>query len=70
MLRVATEDGYKSSHEEMIKRQEKVCQDLKNQEGKLRRTLRDAVVDDVAKLFPCVSFRDSLNTACSDDFSK
>jgi len=64
MWRAATEDSRKSSHEEMTKRQEKVCRVLKSQEGTLRCALQDAVVDDVTKLFPCVIFRGSMNTAC------
>jgi hypothetical protein len=30
----------------------------------LRFNLRDEVVDDVIKNFPCVIFRNALNTAC------
>ena len=63
MWRAATEDSRESSREEMEKKQEKVCETLNNQEEKLRRALWDAVVDDVTKLFPCVFFRGSLNTA-------
>ena len=64
LWRAATEDSRKSSDEEMMKRQEKVCRVLKSQEGTLRRVLQDAVIDDVTKLFPCVFFCSSLNTAC------
>jgi len=45
-------DACRSFREEMKKRQDKVCQELKDQEFSLRRALRDAVVDDVTKLFP------------------
>lgn len=55
--RVATADTDKFFREEMIKRQDKVCQELNGQELSLRRTLRDAVVDDVMKLFPYVFIR-------------
>lgn len=55
--RVATADVRRSFREEMIKRQDKVCKELNGQEFSLRRVLRDAVVDDVTKLFPCVFFR-------------
>jgi len=66
----AAEDSHKSSREEIMKSQEKVCQVLNSQEGILRRALLDAVVDDVTKLFPCVFLRGSLNTACSGEISK
>ena len=52
--RSATTDTRKSVREEMIKKQEKDCQDIISQETSLRRALLDAVVDDVVKLFPCV----------------
>ena len=55
-------DTCKLFREELKKRQDKVSQDLTNQEASLRRVLRDAVVDDVMKLFPCVFFRRCLST--------
>ena len=33
-------------------KQNKACEDLHRQEAALQRALRDAVVDDVVKLFP------------------
>src|SRR5260221_355943 len=54
----------RSFREEMEKRQEKICQELNGQESSLRRALRDEVVDDVTKLFPCVFIRNSPSTVC------
>jgi len=51
-LRVAMTDARRYFREEMTKRRDKVCQELNDQEFSLRRALRDAVVDDVTKLFP------------------
>ena len=55
--RITTMDARRSFREEMTKRQDKVCQELSNQELSLRRALRDEVVDDVTKLFPYVIAR-------------
>jgi len=45
-------DARRSFREEMKKRQDKVRQELNDREVSLRHALRDAVVDDVTKLFP------------------
>jgi hypothetical protein len=57
-------DARRSFREEMTKRQDKVCQELSGQELSLRRALRDAVVDDVTKLFPYVFARCIPSTVC------
>jgi hypothetical protein len=51
--------------EELKERQEKLRQQLNGQEDPLRRALRDAVVNDVIKLFPCVLFHGSPSTVRS-----
>ena len=50
--RIAMADARRSFREEMKKRQDKVRQELNDREVSLRHALRDAVVDDVTKLFP------------------
>ena len=62
--RVAMMDSRRSFREEMTKRQDKVWQELKSQELALRHALRDAVANDVTKLFPCVSICGSPSTVC------
>ena len=52
--RTAMTDARRSFREEMTKKQDKVCQELNTQKYSLWRSLRDTVVDDVTKLFPCV----------------
>jgi len=42
-------------------RQDKFRQELNSQEASLRHALRDAVVDDVMRLFPFVFFPSSLS---------
>ena len=37
---------------DLAERQNKACEDLAHQEASLHHTLRDAVVEDVVKLFP------------------
>jgi hypothetical protein len=50
--------------QELAKRWAQVRQEVYRQEMSLRFNLRDEVVDDVIKNFPCVIFRNALNTAC------
>ena len=62
--RVGTKNIRRSFREEITKRQDEVCQELNGQESSLRRALREAVVDDVTKLFPCVFILSSPGTIC------
>jgi len=50
--RIAVENARGYFHEETTKSQHNLSQELNDQEPSLRRALRDAVVDDVMKLFP------------------
>ena len=59
-----TIDTRNSFHQELAKRQDQVRREVCRQEPSLRLALRDEVVNDVIKVFPCVMFRKSLNTAC------
>ena len=54
-------DTRKLFREELMMRQDKVRQELNSQEASLRHALRDAVVDDVMRLFPFVFFPSSLS---------
>ena len=45
---------------DLTERQNKACDDLLSQEASLRCALRDAVVEDVMKRFPCVFLRLNL----------
>jgi hypothetical protein len=51
-LHVAAKDTREKYGQELIERQNKACDDLHSQGASLRRSLRDAVVEDVMKLFP------------------
>jgi hypothetical protein len=62
--RATKKDVRRSFHEDMEKGQQKICQELNGQESSLRHALRDAVVDDVTKLFPYVFIRSSSSTVC------
>jgi len=53
-----------SFRQELAKRQVQVRREVYSQEMSLRFALRDEVVNDVMKSFPCVIFRNSPNTAC------
>jgi len=52
--RIAVTNAREYFREDMKKRQYKLSQELNDQEVSLQRALRDAVVDDVMKLFPWV----------------
>ena len=43
-------------------RKNRACEDLARQEASLQRALRDAVVEDVVKRFPCVFLRLTFGT--------
>ena len=60
----ATRNTHKSFREELKKRQDKIRQRLNDQKVSLRRALRDAVVNDVMELFPCVLFHGPPSTVC------
>jgi hypothetical protein len=49
---VAEKNTRERFRQELIERHNKACEDLLRQEASLQRTLRDAVVEDVIKLFP------------------
>jgi hypothetical protein len=56
----ATKKGIREQfREELVRRQEVVCQDLYREEHALQGSLREAVVSDVVKLFPWVFFMPS-----------
>jgi hypothetical protein len=63
VLRVAVKNTHDSFRQELIERQNKACEDILRQEASLQCALRDAVVEDVIKLFPWVFSRVLLNTA-------
>jgi hypothetical protein len=48
-----------SSLQELAERQDRVCREICRQEASLRLALRDEVVDEVIKKFPCGIFRGS-----------
>jgi len=52
MLGVVAENTRERFHQELIKRQNEAYEDLCCQGPSLQRALRDAVVEDVIKLFP------------------
>lgn len=53
-----------SFRQELARREDQVRREVCRQETSLRLALRDELVNDVIKMFPCVIFRDSMNTAC------
>ena len=42
---------------DLTERKNRACEDLTRREASLQRALRDAVVEDVMKLFPCEILR-------------
>jgi hypothetical protein len=50
--RVAVRTTREKFRQGLVDEQNKACDDLRRQEASLQRTLRDAVVEDVMKLFP------------------
>jgi hypothetical protein len=63
-FKYATARTRDSFRQELSKKQDQVRREVNRQEFSLRFTLRDEVVNDVIRIFPCVIFRNSLNTAC------
>jgi hypothetical protein len=51
-LHAATRDIREISHKEMTRKQDLLCEELRGEERSLWRALREAVVNDVVKLFP------------------
>jgi hypothetical protein len=60
----AKKDIRERSDNELIERQEAVCENLAREEYALQGILREAVVRDVVKLFPWVFFLASPSTEC------
>lgn len=63
-LKVATMNAHESFGQELAKRQDQVQTEVNNQEVSLRLALRDEVVGDVMKVFPCVFVHVFLSTVC------
>jgi hypothetical protein len=63
-LRVAVMNTHEKFRQELTERQDKACEDTLREEASLQCALRDAVVEDVMKLFPWVLLCVLLNTVC------
>jgi hypothetical protein len=61
---VATREARDSFRQELDKKQDLVHQKLINEEAPLRLALRDEVVENVIKVFPCIFSRVSLSIVC------
>ena len=59
-LHTAMKSTRERFEKDLTERKNRACEDLARQEASLRRALRDAVVEDVMKRFPCAFLRLTL----------